>query len=63
MLNSHRSQIEAELEEQAGQDENPFLTTIEIIGRYRGLQCGVKYAEAFKLYRVAGRVNPARLLP
>jgi N-acetylglucosamine malate deacetylase 1 len=63
MLNSHRSQIEAEIDQQNENDENPFLTTIEIIGRYRGMQCGVKYAEAFKLYRVAGRVHPGRLLP
>jgi LmbE family N-acetylglucosaminyl deacetylase len=63
MMNSHRSQIEAEMNGQWDGGDNPFLTTIEIIGRYRGMQCGVTYAEAFRLYRVAGRVYPGRLLP
>ncbi|HNQ35211.1 MAG TPA: PIG-L family deacetylase [bacterium] len=39
------------------------LRLLEITGRYRGLQCGVEYAEAFRAARVWGRLRPERLLP
>jgi N-acetylglucosamine malate deacetylase 1 len=40
-----------------------YLDVIEIQGRMRGIQCGVKYAEAFKELAVYPRVRPYRLLP
>ncbi len=43
-------------------DKN-FFENYEIIAKYRGLQCGVTYAEAFRLANDAFRVVPYRLLP
>ncbi len=36
---------------------------IEIMAKFRGLQCGVEYAEAFKRLEVWGRIFPHRYLP
>lgn len=44
-------------------DESKFLESIEIIGRYRGMQSGVKYAEGFVRARDAYRMNCKRILP
>jgi len=63
MLVAHYSQYEDDVDPQTGAPQNFLVETAEIIGRYRGLQRGVKYAEAFRLYRAAGRVHPVRLLP
>jgi LmbE family N-acetylglucosaminyl deacetylase len=63
IMDCHRSQNAMEVEDLNGCEETPLTAICGIIGRYRGLQSGVKYAEAFKLYRAAGRVHPCRLLP
>ncbi len=36
---------------------------IETVARFRGLQCGVRYAEGFQALRAWGRVSARRLLP
>ena len=36
---------------------------LEVMARFRGLQCGVMYAEAFQRLQVWGRMTPSRLLP
>ncbi|MBI3991166.1 MAG: hypothetical protein HY350_03345, partial [Candidatus Omnitrophica bacterium] len=36
---------------------------MEAMARFRGIQCGVKYAEGFRRMDVWGRVKPERLLP
>ena len=43
-----------------GQD---FFDGVEIMGRFRGLQCGVKYAEGFRMGYDAYRIAPKRVLP
>lgn len=43
-------------------DEN-FLENYRTIARYRGIQCGVKYAEGFRMANDAFRVVPYRVLP
>lgn len=40
-----------------------ILDFIEIMARFRGLQCGATYAEGFQSMRVWGRLSPRRLLP
>jgi len=39
------------------------LEMIETIARFRGLQCGVRYAEGFQPFEAFGRNLPRRLLP
>lgn len=39
------------------------LELIETIARFRGLQCGVRYAEGFQSMRAWGRMSAGRLLP
>ncbi|HUT56251.1 MAG TPA: PIG-L family deacetylase [Phycisphaerae bacterium] len=59
MLSCHRSQL-AYLAEH---DKIDFLEFMEAINRFRGLQCGVRYAEAFRQYEAWARKAPRRLLP
>lgn len=59
MLSCHQSQLKW-LKEHDGID---MLEMIETIARFRGLQCGVRYAEAFGIYKAWGRNVTARLLP
>jgi LmbE family N-acetylglucosaminyl deacetylase len=59
MMRAHASQIDF-VKEHHGVD---FLDLIEISGRFRGYQCGVRYAEAFALSYGWSRVPVSRLLP
>ncbi|MDD5688384.1 MAG: PIG-L family deacetylase [Elusimicrobia bacterium] len=59
MLRQHESQL-IWLKEH---DNIDILESIEIVARFRGLQCGVKYAECFCPYDVSGRRVTKRLLP
>ncbi|MCD6169611.1 MAG: PIG-L family deacetylase [Candidatus Latescibacteria bacterium] len=59
MLLCHQSQYQWLKEH----DNIDTLEFIEIMARMRGLQCGVKYAEAFKRCKVWGRNPIRRLLP
>jgi LmbE family N-acetylglucosaminyl deacetylase len=40
-----------------------LLDFIETVNHYRGLQCGMLYAEGFRVYRAWPRVAAERLLP
>ncbi|MBQ1981660.1 MAG: hypothetical protein II229_00360, partial [Clostridia bacterium] len=40
-----------------------FLEQYYTVARYRGLQCGVEYAEGFRMANDAFRVAPFRVLP
>ena len=45
---------------------HPVLDTMDIVevcSRYRGLQCGVRYAEAYRRVQKWGRMSAERLLP
>ena len=59
MLGCHRSQLEW----LKAHDSIDVLEFVETTARFRGLQCGVKYAEGFCQFEVWGRKVPARLLP
>ena len=59
MVKQHNSQL-VWLKEHHNVD---ILESVEIVARFRGLQCGVEYAECFRQYEVLGRIVPSRLLP
>ena len=44
-------------------DHIDFAEFVKTCSRYRGLQCGVQYAEAFRMAYDAYRVVPYRVLP
>ena len=44
----------------AGKD---FFEEFEVVAKYRGMQCGVDYAEGFRMANDAYRVVPYRVLP
>lgn len=59
MLECHQSQL-------TWLDEHDDVDIVEVMtvhSRFRGIQCGVKYAEAFRPLRVWTRQRPQRLLP
>lgn len=59
MLECHVSQMKWMREH----DHIDFAEFVKTCARFRGLQCGVQYAEAFTTCRMHGKVVPARLLP
>ena len=59
MYSKHESQ-HTYLSQREGLD---FFDVIQTVAHFRGLQCGVKYAEAFRRYAVWPRISCARLLP
>lgn len=59
MLEAHRSQL-AWLREHDGID---VVEQMRVATRYRGLQCGVEYAEGFVPCHAWRRIVPRRLLP
>jgi len=58
-LNCHESQIKWMLEH----DNIDFIDFVRTCSKYRGLQCGVKYAEGFRRCVAWGRLTTKRLLP
>ena len=59
MLGCHKSQVNW-LRDHSRID---LVRDIECVARFRGLQCGVKYAEVFSEYEACFRKTTARLLP
>ena len=59
MLECHESQVKW-LRDHDGID---IMENIRVLSRYRGLQCGAEYAEAFRRHRVWPRMTAERLLP
>lgn len=43
--------------------DKDFLESVSVMARFRGIQCGVEYAESFCLANDAYRVAPYRFLP
>ncbi len=59
MLARHRTQMDW----LSHHDAVNMLEAIEVAARFRGLQCGKRYAEGFVPYQVWGRTTTERLLP
>jgi len=57
--NCHQTQIKWLLEH----DKIDFLDFVRTVSKFRGLQCGVAYAEGFKKCVAWPRINTMRLLP
>ena len=58
-ISQHKSQLDF-LSKLFKQD---FLEVIELQARFRGIQCGVKYAEAYTECSVYHRIKSYRVLP
>lgn len=58
-LTMHESQVKWMLEH----DDIDFVDMVRTCSRYRGYQCGVAYAEAFRPYNVYPRFSTKHLLP
>lgn len=64
MLLCHESQKQWMADNYAGfSPDDTFIEDMKITAAYRGMQCGVKYAEAFIRCNDAYRMTAARLLP
>ena len=66
MMNEHKSQIawmQDNYKDTVGAEKVNFLDKYTTVAQYRGMQCGVKYAEAFRMAYDAYRVVPRRVLP
>jgi LmbE family N-acetylglucosaminyl deacetylase len=66
MCAEHKSQsqwMKDNFTETVGQSDDDYFETVRICARYRGMQCGVKYAEGFIVANDAFRIRPYRLLP
>ncbi len=59
MLMKHASQV-VSMQEHSQVD---ILDMIEVMGRFRGLNCGCRYAEGFRREEAFHRVKPYRVLP
>ena len=65
MCAQHQSQIARmsdNYKDAIGEDQN-FFDGVDIMAKFRGMQCGVKYAEGFRMAYDAFRVLPRRILP
>jgi LmbE family N-acetylglucosaminyl deacetylase len=58
-LNCHQSQIKWMLDH----DGTDFLDFVKTCSRFRGLQCGAKYAEGFRVCAAWPKITTKRLLP
>ena len=58
-LKCHESQVKWMLDH----DNIDFLEFVKTVSRFRGLQCGVAYAEGFRKCEAWPRLKPTRLLP
>ena len=61
-----RQMVEAHRLLNAPWQGHPVMDTMDIVevcSRFRGLQCGVRYAEAYRRVQKWGRMSPERLLP
>ncbi len=66
MCREHQSQVlwmQDNYKDALGDKQKDFLDDYYTIARYRGIQCGVEYAEGFRMANDAFRVVPYRVLP
>lgn len=62
MLSQHESQI-SWMAANYGDVKGNFMDQYRIMSAYRGFQCGVEYAEGFRMAMDAHRIYPYRILP
>ena len=65
-LYEYKSQIQwmqDNYKEAVGDKGKDFIDDVRITNMFRGMQCGVQYAEAFRMAYDAYRVVPYRVLP
>ena len=66
MCREHKSQVtwmQDNYKDALGNEQKDFFDDYRTIARYRGIQCGVNYAEGFRMANDAFRVVPYRVLP
>ena len=64
MCREHKSQVDwMQANYKDTLDGKDFMEQYYTMARYRGIQCGVEYAEAFRMSNDAFRVVPYRVLP
>ena len=63
MMLAHESQLEWIGRRSDGNLREGVAEEFKAIARFRGMQCGVRYAEAFRVCPTAPRVRPYRVLP
>ncbi len=66
MMKEHKSQVawmQDNYKDAVGNDKKDFTEAYLALSRVRGIQCGVDYAEAFRMAYDAYRVVPRRVLP
>jgi LmbE family N-acetylglucosaminyl deacetylase len=66
MCREHKSQsqwMKDNYTETVGKSDDDYFESVRITALYRGLQCGVKYAEGFIAANDAFRIRPYRILP
>ena len=64
MCSEHKSQVQWMQDNYKDvMDGKNFLEQYYTMARYRGMQCGVEYAEGFRMANDAYRVVPYRVLP
>ena len=66
MCREHKSQslwMKDNYTETVGKSDDDYFESVRITALYRGLQCGVKYAEGFMAANDAFRIRPYRILP
>lgn len=66
MMKEHKSQVawmQDNYKDTFGNNKKDFTDDSLIMSRFRGMQCGVEYAEAFRMAYDAYRIVPRRVLP
>ena len=66
MCAEHKSQIswmQDNYKDALGNGDKNFFDGVITMAKFRGMQCGVEYAEGFRMANDAFRVVPRRILP
>ncbi|MBO4853748.1 MAG: PIG-L family deacetylase [Oscillospiraceae bacterium] len=66
MMSEHKSQVlwmQDNYKDSLGDEKKDFFEGFTTLAKFRGTQCGVEYAEAFRMAYDAYRVVPYRVLP
>jgi LmbE family N-acetylglucosaminyl deacetylase len=63
MMMAHKSQLEWIAARHGAEIKQHVAEEFKAVARFRGMQCGVKYAEAFRVCPTAARITTYRVLP